>query len=266
MRTIRAIIFKEFAEILRNRALVVSSLIPSIVFVVMPLMVGLRGGRMTGTRSQITVGQMGDILSGNAADLRDLSPVAIGQVFIFRQFALMMLFVPIITSLAIAAHSIIGEKQTRSLEPLLATPVSSIQLLIAKCLSSALPSVGLTWVAFTAYATAIHVFALPGVLTHVLNITTLLLILVICPLVAVLGLSLGVIVSSRANDPRTAQQIGGIFVLPIMGLFIAQISGLYFLTIPVVLGGIVGLAIIDAIVLSIGVALFDRETILLRWK
>jgi ABC-2 type transport system permease protein len=240
-------------------------LIPSVVFVVMPLMVGLRG-TARGRAGQLSMGQMGDILSRNASDLQGMSAAAIAQVFIFRQFALMMLLVPIITALAIAAHSIIGEKQTRSLEPLLATPISSIQLLVAKSLSSALPAIGLTWLAFSAYGLAIHLFGLPGVLAHVLNLTTLLLIIVICPLVAILGLSLGVIVSSRANDPRTAQQIGGIFVLPIMGLFIAQMQGLYFLTVPVVLAMIAVLAIIDAVVLGIGVALFNRETILVRWK
>jgi ABC-2 type transport system permease protein len=87
-----------------------------------------------------------------------------------------------------------------------------------------------------------------------------------CPLVAVLGLSLGVIVSSRANDPRTAQQIGGLFILPIIALFTAQLQGLYFLNLPVVMIAAVALAIIDLAVLGVGVALFDRETILVRWK
>src|SRR5947207_2308159 len=110
MRAVRAIILKEFAEIFRNRALVLSSLIPSVVFVVMPLMVGLRGSAR-GRAGQLSIGQMGEVLSRNASDLQGMSSAAIGQVFIFRQFALMMLFVPIITALAIAAHSIIGEKQ-----------------------------------------------------------------------------------------------------------------------------------------------------------
>jgi len=255
---------KEFAEILRNRALVLSSLIPSIVFIVMPLSVGLKAGG--GRSGQMNLAQFGEIVTRVSPELRGLSAIAIGQIFMFRQFTLMMLLVPIITALAIAAHSIIGEKQTRSLEPLLATPVSAVQLLLAKSLSAALPAVGLTWIAFTVYAGGIHQFALPGVLSHVLTGSTILLMLVICPLVAVLGLSIGVIVSSRANDPRTAQQIGAILILPVMGLFIAQMQGFYFLTLPVILAGAAVLAIIDAAVLAAGVRLFDRETILIRWK
>src|SRR5262249_21338081 len=137
MRAIRAIIFKEFSEILKNRALVLSSVIPSLVFVIMPLSVGLRAGTGGGRSGQLSSGQMGEIVARISPELRGLPSAVLGQVFIFRQFTLLMLFVPIITALAIAAHSIIGEKQTRSLEPLLATPISSMQLLVAKSLSAA---------------------------------------------------------------------------------------------------------------------------------
>ena len=89
---------------------------------------------------------------------------------------------------------------------------------------------------------------------------------VICPLVAILGLSLGVIVSSRVNDPRTAQQIGGLAILPIIGLFTGQMQGFFSLRLPVVVIAALALAVIDVIVLGLGVALFDRETILVRWK
>jgi ABC-2 type transport system permease protein len=198
--------------------------------------------------------------------LRNLPAPTLGQIFAFRQNAVLMLFIPITTALTIAAQSVIGEKQTRSLEPLLATPVSSFQVLVAKSLSGAIPALGLTWIVFSIYVLGIKLLARPEVLPNVLIPTTWLLICVICPLIAILGLSLGVIVSSRANDPRTAQQIAGLLVLPIIGLFVAQIQGLYFLTLSKVLVTIVVLALIDAAVLKIGVALFDRETILLRWK
>src|SRR5215467_5752281 len=183
MRAIRAIISKEFAEILRNRTLVISSLIPALIFTVMPLMVGIRGANRSGRSGQLTLSQMGEVINRTSPELRNVPAAALGQIFILRQFAILMLFVPIITALAIAAHSIIGEKQARSLEPLLATPISTAQLLLAKSLSAVLPAVGVTWVGFTIYALAIHFMALSGVLTSVLNVTTLLLMLVICPLV-----------------------------------------------------------------------------------
>lgn len=265
MRAIRAIIAKEMADILRNRTLMFSSLLPSVLFLIIPLMIGtssMRGGRS----GQLSPGQMGEVIVRLSPELKDLPAAALGQIFIFRQFVVFMLMIPVITALAIASHSIIGEKQTRSLEPLLATPITSVQLMLAKSLSAALPATFLTWILFGFYSLAISFVALPQVLPNVLTGVTVMLIAVICPLVAVLGLSLGVIVSSRANDPRTAQQIGGLFILPIIALFTAQFQGLYFLNLPVVMIAALALAIIDLAVLGVGVALFDRETILVRWK
>jgi ABC-2 type transport system permease protein len=209
---------------------------------------------------------MSELVIRASPELHNLPAAALGQIFVFRQNTVLLLFIPIMTALTIAVHSIIGEKQARSLEPLLATPVSSLQLLLAKSLSAAIPAVGLAWIVFGFYSVTIGLLALPQVLPNVLILTTLLLVFVICPLVAIMGLSLGVIVSSRANDPRTAQQIGGILILPIVGLFIAQTQGLYFLTVSAVFTGIAVLALFDIVIFRVGAALFDRETILLRWR
>jgi ABC-2 type transport system permease protein len=266
MRVIRAIISKEFAEILRNPALIGSSLIPALIFAVLPPLLGLRGARGDGRSGQLSLSQASELVISVSPELRNLPVPTLGQIFAFRQNTVLLLFIPIVTALTIAVHSIIGEKQTRSLEPLLAAPVSSLQVLLAKSLSGAIPALGLTWIVFGFYALTMEFLARPQVLPNVLIPTTWVLMFVICPLIAILGLSLGVIVSSQVNDPRTAQQIAGLLVLPVMGLFIAQIQGLYYLTLSKVLVSVIVLAVIDVIVFKVGVALFDRETILVRWK
>ena len=43
--------------------------------------------------------------------------------------------------MSVAAHSVIGEKQARTLEPLLATPLKTSELLAAKVISAAIPGV-----------------------------------------------------------------------------------------------------------------------------
>jgi ABC-2 type transport system permease protein len=264
MTAIRAIIAKEMADILRNRMLVLSSLVPSVIFLVIPFTIA--GARMNPRAGRVSVGQMSDLIVRMSPELEGLSQNVLGQIFVFRMFVVFLLIIPVITALAIASYSIIGEKQTRSLEPLLATPITSVQLMLAKSLSAALPAIVLTWVVFGLYAAGISFFALPQVLPNVLTPITFTMVGLICPLVAILGLSMGVIVSSRANDPRTAQQIGGLAILPIVALFTGQMQGFFYLQLPVVLAAAVVLAVIDIIVLGLGVALFDRETILVRWK
>jgi ABC-2 type transport system permease protein len=266
MKIIRTILAKEMAEILRNRMLVLTSVLPGIAFLLIPLSISFFGTRINSRGSGMSAKQISEIMLRMSPELQGLPEAVLGQVYIFRQFIVFLLIIPVITALTIAVYSIIGEKQTRSLEPLLATPITSGQLLIAKSISSAVPAVGMTWIVFGSYVIILRSFALPQVLSNVLTPITLAMIFLICPIVATLGLSLGVIVSSRANDPRTAQQIGGLIVLPIIAMFTGQLQGFYMLTLPAVLIGAVALAIIDVVVLGIGVALFDRETILVRWK
>ena len=72
--------------------------------------------------------------------------------------------------------------------------------------------------------------------------------------------------SSRVNDARSAQQIGALIILPISGLLVAQLMGIMLLTLPVILFIGLALAGLNAGLMLIGIALFDRESILTRWK
>jgi ABC-2 type transport system permease protein len=74
------------------------------------------------------------------------------------------------------------------------------------------------------------------------------------------------IVSSRVNDARTAQQLGGFLALPVSALFIAQLAGQFLLGAGVLLLIAAGLAIVNLVLLWVGVRVFQRETILMRWK
>jgi len=49
------------------------------------------------------------------------------------------------------------------------------------------------------------------------------------PLMAIAAVNLSVIVSSRVNDPRMAEQIAGVLIVPILALLFAQLAGLIIL-------------------------------------
>ena len=73
-------------------------------------------------------------------------------------------------------------------------------------------------------------------------------------------------ISSRVNDPRVAEQISGIFVLPVVGLFIGQMTGLILINETFILWMAAALVVLDAILFYFAVQIFQRETILSRWK
>ena len=73
-------------------------------------------------------------------------------------------------------------------------------------------------------------------------------------------------ISSRVNDPRAAEQLSSLVILPLLLLFFGQISGLFLLNATLILWIAGGLVIIDAGLLAFAMQLFQRESILTRWK
>lgn len=90
--------------------------------------------------------------------------------------------------------------------------------------------------------------------------------LVLAPLLSLLAVSLAVIISSRVNDTRAVQQIGGFIVLPIVLIGVAQTTGLILLNAASFTVGALLIAALDAAILRVGVRLFQREKILTQWK
>src|SRR6478672_1495914 len=56
--------------------------------------------------------------------------------------------VPAVLPMTIAAYSVVREKERRSLEPLLATPIRTPELLLGKSLSAIIPATFLCWFSF----------------------------------------------------------------------------------------------------------------------
>jgi ABC-2 type transport system permease protein len=119
---------------------------------------------------------------------------------------------------------------------------------------------------FGIYLLGIAVFAHAGVVWALLTPRPLGIVLVLGPLATLAALQLAVCVSSRVNDPRSAQQIGALVILPIAGLLVAQITGSFQLTVLRIMLVALVLTMVNVVLLRIGVALFDRESILTRWK
>ena len=90
--------------------------------------------------------------------------------------------------------------------------------------------------------------------------------LLLVPLIGTLGLGLALLASARSADPRTAQQIGVLAVLPMVGVMTAQMKGFFQWGVPGVFGAAAVLALGDAVLLYFAVRLFQRETILTGWK
>lgn len=256
---ILAIVEKEIADARKNKMIVISMALVPVMLVVLTL-----GTAIFMLRSE--EGMDEDDLSIIPAELQDLDPKQAFLMMMNDQYLFYFLLIPMMMPVYIAAYSIVGEKETKSLEPLLATPVSVWELLVGKSVAAAAPSVLLTWFSFAALAAAGYFIMPEPVFRALIRPVWLVGMALLSPLLALLSVFSGVIVSSRMNDPRAAQQVTGIFVVPIIALSLGVLAGKIFLGVAVVLVAAAVTLALDCVVLYFAVRLFQRETILTRWK
>jgi ABC-2 type transport system permease protein len=259
---IRTIVDKEWAEMFKNRLVLFTITLLPLLFTLMPL--------LTLYFTRTTTGQGGDMSDMPATFAQACGIMAMQdciQVYMVNQFLLLYMIMPLMIPITIAAYSIVGEKTTRSLEPLLATPITTVELLAGKNLAASIPAVIATWGCF-----AIFLLLLPltgvsaAVKAYIAGPMWLLAILVVGPLMAILAVNFAIIVSSRVNDPRMAEQISAVLIVPLMAVMFGQIAGVILLSAQFMLIAIGVLLVLDLIILYLGSKLFQRESILTRWK
>ena len=256
---VRAVVEKEIADARKNKMIVISMALLPLMMVALTLGTALYMLNSIDTMGEEDIGIIPD-------EWRGLDPKYAFVMLMNDQYLFYFLLIPMMMPVYIAAYSIVGEKETKSLEPLLATPVSVSELLLAKSVAAVAPAVILTWLSFVVLVIAGY-FTMPQpVFEGLVRPVWVVGMAVLSPLLAVLSVSSGIIVSSRLNDPRAAQQVTGIFVVPIVALSLLVLSGKIFMSVPLVLLAALVTLALDVVLLYFAVKLFQRETILTRWK
>lgn len=262
MKKITTIIQKEWAEVFKNRLVISTILFMPLLFAAIPLIM------FYFTRSS----GVEDLSADMPPQFMQYCPEGFSasecfQSFMSSQFMLLFMIIPLMVPVNIAAYSIVGEKTTHSLEPLLATPITTAELLAGKNLASVIPAVAATWFGFLVYMVGAWIIVdNPRVLSALFDPTWLAAIFILGPLLAVLSVNFSILVSSRVNDPRVAEQVSAVIILPLLALFFGQIAGLFFLNRSLVLLISLIVAAVDGGVLYLAIRLFQRETILTRWR
>lgn len=188
-------------------------------------------------------------------------------LLIFNILIMFLMIIPAMVPTVLASYSLVGEKSTGSLEPMLATPSTDREILGGKITAILLPTLAVCWIGGVLAIMIVSSAGGPMIQRHPLPLDQFVAALVFfIPAFGLLSILANVIVSSRVTDVRAAQQIGGVIVLPVVILFILSMSGFQTL-------GLVGILVTSAIVGGTDVVLavvcvrmFKREEILIRWK
>lgn len=185
-------------------------------------------------------------------------------IMVLYFFAPFFLIIPVMASSVMGSDSFAGERERKTIEALLATPISDSELLLGKILVSFIPAMIITWVSFAVYTTIADIvgFTMFNGALLLPNAIWLILIFGVAPTLALCSIGLTVIISARVKGFKEAQQISVVLLLPVLGLVFAQISGLLILGPAVLALLIVIFAVIDVAIFYVGTKLFHREEIL----
>jgi ABC-2 type transport system permease protein len=264
---ISAIVRKDADEIGRQPGLILPAVamvlgLSSPAFLLLVIMPRLTGESLADSEFAESAAAAMAMLPG----LNALDPAGQAQAFVLQHFLMFSLIVPVLGSLSLAAQAVIGEKQARTLEPLLATPLTTTELLVAKAVAPFGLSMLLLLATFCLYLVGMALWGEPRVWQTMFWPRTLLMYGMLGPLVSWTAMMLAAIVSSRVNDARTAQQLGAFIILPITGLFVGQLVGQFLLGIPALLLTALAIVLANVALTWVGVLVFQRETILMRWR
>lgn len=264
MKKVLVIVRKEWLELRQDAKVLIGATAPALIFIALPLILVYIAGRVP--LEDLDLEELSRQIAANPA-FAGLADVELAQALVGVQFSTFFVLLPIITPSVLASYSIVGEKTNRTLEPLLATPVRTWELLLGKMLAALIPAIALSWVAGGIFVVGMALITTSRrAFAAIVSPAWLLILFLVTPLLALIVIGALVAVSSRVNDPRTAQQVSGFLVIPFVLLFVGQIAGLIVLGPALVLIATVVLALIAFLTLWGVTRLFQREVILTRWK
>ncbi len=190
-----------------------------------------------------------------AAQLRQILPVT----------SIIVLLIPSVVTALLASTSVVIEKNNRSLEPLLATPITDTELLLGKCLAAFVPAMVVSYGTLAVLVGAIDYLTIGKLGIAVLPTPGMLYQLALIPLIGLLGTFVSLLVSTKIKDVRAAQQVSTFAVLPILA-FAAFISGIFAVDPLYQAAAILILTAVVVVVARVTIHRFSRESILVSWS
>jgi ABC-2 type transport system permease protein len=236
--------FRDFKIFRRQKNIWYSVIVfPILISVLFPVVLEFAGQR---SRGLLTVANLPNLLNSFSFF------IVIGAAFI---------------PLGIASYSIVGEKVEKSLEPLLATPLTDGEILLGKAIAALLPALVAMYAGAAVFMVGVDAVTFGELgYNYFPNWTFGVLLLVLVPVAALMSVLYSVIVSSRVNDVRSANGAGILIFFPFLAIYFASEINLISLDITglLIIAGI--LFAVDIALYFVGTAAFQRDEILTKWK
>jgi len=232
---VRAISQKELRDYRHNRFIIYTMSFMPLIFIILPI---------------VDIFTIPAVVSSHKLDTR------IGLSLLY------MLLIPATVPAALAAYSVVGEREQGTLEPVLTTPIRREEFLLGKALAALIPTLGIAYVIFGIFLGCTALFAKPAVASAVFESSHLLVQLLFIPLLAGWSIWVGIAISARSSDVRVAQQLGMFASFPPLAIVALMSLNVIKPTFALALGLAAGLLLLDSLGWRIVAVMFDRERLL----
>ena len=235
-RRVRAIVGKELRDFRRNRNLTIGMAIVPVLFCVQPFVAIF------------------------TLDPAASTPLSQEHVLLY------LLGIPALVPSFVAAYSVVGERQQGTLEPVLTTPIRGEELLLGKAVAALLPSLAVAYLVYGLFLACVELFAAPAVASALIRAPDLLAQLVFTPLLAGWSIWIAILISTRSNDIRAAQQFAILASLP--SIAVTTLVALNVITVSLGAGMIAATALLllNGLGWRLASAMFDRERLIIVTK
>jgi ABC-type transport system involved in multi-copper enzyme maturation permease subunit len=224
---IKAVIRKDLREITSNKMVILPMIIVPLIFcIIMPvafILISLLADA-GGINGLDTVAKL--LPSYPIPASFDTLPLQFLFIFLNYTFIPFFMLIPIMVSSIIASNAIVGEKERKTLETLLYTPITNGEFIVAKLLSSFIPAVIVSFGGFLLFFVTGNAVSLAvGGIAAIRSPIWIPAMVLLSPAVSLLGLSVTLMVSLKAKTFMEAQQTAGVIVVPFVILVVVQITG-----------------------------------------
>lgn len=270
-RSIWAIARKDLKEVRQNKAAWGPAIAMPLIFaIIMPILFAVLPQVMPVEDIQRELGDMETLLKNLPPTIRaTFEGLELEQMFTLYMTAFMLaplfLIMPLMLSSVVGADSFVGERERKTMEALLYSPATDMELFLGKVLAAVIPAISLSWLTYLVYIIIVNVssfklfgriwFPLPSWWPMMFWLT---------PAFALLGISAIVLISSRVKTFMEAYQLSGSLVVLVLALVVGQVTGILFLGVGTVLWIGVLIWIIDSALIYLGVRSFKRSMLIVK--
>jgi ABC-type Na+ efflux pump permease subunit len=268
-RSIWAIARKDLKEVRQNKAAWGPAIIVPLIFaIIMPILLIVLPQMIPVEDVERELGDINVLLSKLPPSMKALfNGLRLEQMFVLYLTGFMLaplfLILPLMFSAVVGADSFVGERERKTMEALLYTPATDLELFLGKVLAAVIPAILLSWLTYLVYIIVVNItsFGLFGRIWFPLP-TWWPMMFWLTPAFAVLGISVTVMISARVKTFMEAYQLSASLVVLVLALVVGQATGVLFLGVGMVLliGSLIW--VVDAILIYISVRNFKRSRLI----